>query len=99
MAAFEFGHNRLGGFGPDKGFGAGIVLGQISIDGGLQVGDRAEDGAADALPRHLGKEVLDRIEPGGGGRGEVEGPARMARQPGQHPRLREGRLLGCLWVA
>ena len=75
------------------------MFGEISIDGGLQVSDRVEDAAADALPGHLGKEVLDGIEPGGRGRGEVEGPARMTRQPGQHPRLREGRLLGCLWVA
>ena len=84
--------------GPDEGFWAGIVLGEISVDGGLQVGDRAEDAAADALARHLGKEVFDGIEPGGRGRSEVEGPARMARQPSQHPRIREGRLLGCLWV-
>jgi hypothetical protein len=32
-----------------KGLGAGIVFGEISIDGGLQVGDRAEDPLADAL--------------------------------------------------
>src|SRR5437868_3273283 len=63
---------------------AGIVLGEISIDGSLQVGDRAEYATADALAGHLGEEVLDRVEPGGRGRGEVEGPARMARQPGQH---------------
>src|SRR5436305_674180 len=67
-----------------EGFGAGIVLGEISIDGGLQVDDRAEYTTADALPRHLGEEALDRVEPRGRGRGEVEGPARMARQPGQH---------------
>ena len=47
--------NSLGGFGPDKGFGAGIVFGEISVDGGLQVGDRVEDAPADALPGHLGK--------------------------------------------
>jgi hypothetical protein len=73
-----------GGFGPDEGFEAGIVLGEISIDGGLQVGDRTEDAAADTLPGHLREEVLDGIEPGGRGRGEVEGPARMTGQPGQH---------------
>jgi hypothetical protein len=59
--------------GPDEGFWAGVVLGEISIDGGLQIGDRAEDAAADALARHLGKEVLDRVEPRGRGRGEVKG--------------------------
>jgi hypothetical protein len=43
-----------------------------------------KDAAAHALPRHLGKEVLDRVEPGRRDRGKVKGPARMARQPGQH---------------
>jgi len=52
-AAVEFSENGLGGFAPDERFGAGIVLGEISLDGGLQIGDRAKDGAADALPGHL----------------------------------------------
>jgi hypothetical protein len=64
--------NSVGGFGPDEGFGAGIVLDEMSIDSGLQVGDRVKDAAADALPRHLGKEVLDGVEPRRRGRGEVE---------------------------
>jgi hypothetical protein len=38
-------------WGPNEGFGAGIVLGEISINGGLQIDDRAEHTAADALPR------------------------------------------------
>ena len=63
------------------------MFGEISIDGGLQVSDRVEDAAADALSGHLGKEVLDGIEPGGRGRGEVEVKPRQART------------LGCLWVA
>src|SRR5438093_11290682 len=47
--AFEFGHNRVGGFGPDEGLWIGTVLGDISIYGRLQVGDRAKDAAAAAL--------------------------------------------------
>ena len=54
-----------GGFPPEEGFWAGIVVGEIGIDGGLQVDDRAEHAAADALPRHLGEEVLHGVEPGG----------------------------------
>ena len=60
--------------GPNEGFGAGIVLAEISIDGGLQVNDRAEHTTADALPRHFGEEVLDRVEPGGRGWGEMTRP-------------------------
>ena len=36
-----------------------------------------------ALLGELGEEGLDRVQPGARGRGEVEGPARVARQPGQ----------------
>ena len=67
------------------------MLGKVGVDSALQVDDRAEDAAANALPGHLGEELLDRIEPGGRSRGEVEDPARMTGQPSQH--------LGCLWVA
>jgi hypothetical protein len=48
-----------------KGLGLAFVLGEIRIDGGLQVGDRAKDAAADALAGYLGEEVLDGVEPGG----------------------------------
>ena len=47
--------------GPDKRFWVSIVLGKIGVDSGLQVDDRAEDAAADALPGHLGEEVLDAL--------------------------------------
>ena len=60
------------------------MLGEISIDGGLQVDDRAEYTTADALPRHLGEDVFDRVQPGGRGRSEMKDPARIARQPSQH---------------
>ena len=36
QGGIEFGEDRGSGFGPDKGFGIGIVLGKVSIDGGLQ---------------------------------------------------------------
>ena len=66
------------------------MFGKISIDRRLQVDNRTEDATADALAGHLGEEVLHRIEPGCRGRGEVKGPARMARQPGQHFRMLVG---------
>ena len=36
------------------------------------------------------EEALDRVQPRARGRGEVEGPARVARQPGQHLRVLVG---------
>jgi len=61
-----------------------IVLGEIGIDSALQVDNRAEDAATGALAGHFGKEALNRIQPAGRGWSEVEGPARMTRQPSQH---------------
>ena len=37
-----------------------------------------------------GEEALDGVEPGGAGRGEVEGDARVAGQPGDHLRVLVG---------
>ena len=93
------GDDHIGVGGPDEGFGLGVVLGEVAVDGGLKIDQRMEHAALEPALGEPGEEGLDRVEPGGRGRGEVEGPARMARQLGQHPRFREGRLLGCLWVA
>jgi hypothetical protein len=40
------------------------MLYEISVDGGLEVDDRREDAAADALAGDLGEEILDRVQPG-----------------------------------
>ena len=65
-----------------KGFGSAIVLVEVAVDGGLKVDDGVEDAAPEAPSGESGEEVLDGVEPGAGGRGEVEHPARMAGQPG-----------------
>jgi hypothetical protein len=39
MKAIEYSQDPVGGFGPDEGFGIGIVFGEIGGDGCLQVGD------------------------------------------------------------
>jgi hypothetical protein len=54
------------------------VLGQVGVDGSLQIGNRAEDTAADALAGHLGEEILDCIQPQSGSRSEMKDSARMA---------------------
>ena len=72
---------------------------QEAVDGGLEIGDAFEDGAFEPTPCQLGEEALDRVEPGGGGWGEVEMKALVPPEPSADPRFREGRLLGCLWVA
>ena len=49
-----------------------------------EVDDGVEDAAADAPAGEHGEEALDGIEPGAGGRREVERPARMVGEPGLH---------------
>jgi hypothetical protein len=67
--------------GPDEGFGIGVCLGDEAVDSDLQVDDGSEHAALEATARELGEEAFDRIEPGCGGRGEVERPAGMPGQP------------------
>ena len=45
MPAFDLGQNRLGLGGPDEGLGRLVVLGEVAVDGGLQVDQRVEDAA------------------------------------------------------
>src|SRR5205085_11034273 len=67
---------------------------EVAVDGGLQIDDGAEDPSSQALAGQSGEEIFDGVEPGAGGRGEMEGPARMADEPG----LDLGVLVGCVIV-
>ena len=93
--------------GPGFLFGGGDVAGNRAFG----VIDRAKDASFEALPSELGEEAFHGIEPGAGGRREVERPSRMFGEPGQHLRMfmggivvedgvdhlagRDGRLDGC----
>ena len=72
----------MGRRGPNEWFGIGIGIGDEAVDGELQVNDRLEDAALNkALARELGEEAFDGVKTGRGGRGKVERPTRMTRQP------------------
>lgn len=60
------------------------MLGDVAIDGGLQVDDGMEHAPLEATLRQFGEEALDGVEPGKRGRGEVDGEALMAVEPGTH---------------
>jgi hypothetical protein len=62
----------------------GVVVVEEAVDGGLEVGDGSEDATLEAALGQDGEKALDGVEPGGRGRGEVECPAEMARQPSPH---------------
>src|SRR5215203_5717449 len=68
----------------DEGLGVMVGLLDVTIDGALKVEHRAEDAPFQSPLGEGGEEGLHRVEPGTGGRGEVEGEARMAGEPGDH---------------
>jgi hypothetical protein len=41
-----------------------VCLGDEAVDGDLQINDRSEHAALEALARELGEEAFDRVEPG-----------------------------------
>src|ERR1700757_2214671 len=80
--AIDGGNDFVGIGRPDEGLWFIVRLGEEAVDGGLEVNDRVKDAALQADAGELGEVAFDGIEPGGGCRGEVEGKAGMALQPG-----------------
>lgn len=70
--------------GPGEGLRCAIMLVEKAVDGGLKVGDRAEHAAFQSPFRQLGEKALDGVEPGAGGRREVQGEAFVAGEPLAH---------------
>ena len=67
--------------GPGEGFGIIVGLDDEAVDGGLEVDDTSKDTALESPFGEFGEEPLDGVEPRAGGRGEVEGEARVAVEP------------------
>ncbi len=84
MPAPDGGDDFVGIGDPLEGLGVGVVIVEEAVDRGLEVGDGSEDAALETALGQDGEEALDSVEPGGRGRGEVERPARVARQPSPH---------------
>lgn len=63
------------------------MLGDVVFDGGLQIDDAGEGAPLQASACQRGEEALDGIEPGRRGRGEVEGPSRVAGELGANLRV------------
>ena len=82
---FDGGDDFIGIGGPDERLGLAIVLGDVAVDGSLQVDDGMKDSALEATLRQLGEEALDGVEPGGRSRRVMEHKAWVPAEPG--PRL------------
>src|SRR6185312_797919 len=75
------GENVVGGFGPAEALGVGVDGVEVGEDRGFQFRGRAVDVATDLLFGDVGEEALDLIDPGAGGRREVNMPSRPRAVP------------------
>lgn len=66
-------------FGPHEGFGVGIAVGDVRVNGGNQLGDAAEDPAAQLFGRQVTKDAFHQVEPRTARRDEVHVHMGMAR--------------------
>ena len=82
MPSVDLFDDAVGIGGPDEGLGALVVLVEVAVDRGLEVDQRVEGAAVQAAAGERGEEGLDGVDPGAGGRREVEGPARVTGEPG-----------------
>ena len=90
VPASDGGDDFVGIGGPGEGLGHLVGLLDEAVDGDLQLVDGAEDAALQSSFGELGKEALDGVQPGVGGRHEVEGEAWMPVEPGAHLRVLVG---------
>jgi hypothetical protein len=65
------GEDGIGLCRPLEGLRLVVALCDPSLDSRLQIGNALEDTAPDELARDLGKQALDEVEPGRGGRREA----------------------------
>lgn len=63
MPSGDLGDDAVGVGGPDEGFGLGVVLGEVAVDGGLEVDQGVEDATLQAPSGQGGEEGLDGIGP------------------------------------
>ena len=80
--AFDGGEDVVGGFGPLEGLRVFVVLFDEGADVGFELAGRGVHTALQLLARQFGKPAFDLIDPGSGGRREVDVPVRSSRQPG-----------------
>ena len=57
------------------------MFGEVALDGGLQIDQRMETAATDALAGQYREEILDSVQTGAGCRGKMEPPARVPCKP------------------
>ena len=87
MVQGELGLDDFCGRGPDEGLGVPIGGSDVAGNRAFEVIDRSKDAPFEALASELGEEAFHGIEPGAGGRREMERPSRMLGERGEHLRM------------
>src|SRR5215217_3284290 len=64
IQTIQLGGDLAGGFGPDEGRGSVVVLGDVAVDGLLQLDDRAEDAAPEPAPDPIRGPARMPLQPG-----------------------------------
>ena len=95
MPAFDGGDDCVGIGGPGEGLWLLVGSAQEADDGGLEIDDRAEDAALEAVAGQLGEEAFDGVKPGARCRREVEDEALVPVEPGAHLRSDACALRSC----
>ena len=75
----------MGGLCPDKGLGIGVVVRNVVVDGGSELGHAFEDAAANTVGGDFSEPTLNKIEPRRRGGNKMEVKARMPGKPGLDP--------------
>lgn len=78
------GVDLVGVGGQDEGLGLLVVIGDETVDCGLEVDDALVDPALEAASGEDGEEALDGVKPTGRGESEVKRPARVAAHTRYH---------------
>ena len=72
----------MGRLCPDKGLGVGVVVRDVVVDGGGELGHTFEDTATNTLGGYFSEPMLYKIEPRRRCRNKMEVKARMPGKPG-----------------
>ena len=75
----------MGGLCPGKRLGIGVVVGNVVIDGGRELGHTFEDTAANALGGYFAEPTFNKIEPRRRRRNKMQVKAGMPDKPSLDP--------------
>ena len=75
----------MGGLCPDKGLGVGVVVRNVVVDGGGELGHAFEDTATNTLGGYFSEPTFNKIEPRRRSRNKMEVEARIPGKPGLDP--------------